>query len=339
MKKIILAILMVVIPSIVAAQTISVTLTTDEGYARPAAVSKAEANLSKVLTEINKAYNENRVLNIVGLPMNDFAVDALTMLWEVAHFYVDDTEVVDRIWVFEGNGIMEVQHVPIIIMPENGGNGNGTFQDAVVEFDLSGKITDFRFALDAQVRESMTNCGNGVVDKERSMQILQYVERFRTAYNTKDIKFLQDIFSDDALIITGKVVTRKSVQGDAVKLAPHVTYQKQNKTQYINNLRRAFARNQWIDVKFEQIADGGNSGCGGITRSDKNPNLYGVRLRQEWKSSTYSDEGYVFLLWNFADPNKPEITVRTWQPEYLDAAKTQRLPEEEIFSLSTVGDF
>ena len=206
-------------------------------------------------------------------------------------------------------------------------------------FDLNGKITDFRFALDAQVRESMTNCGNGVVDKERSMLILQYIERFRTAYNTKDINFLQDIFSDDALIITGKVVTRKSFQDATIKISPQVTYKKQNKTQYINNLRRAFARNQWIDVKFEQIANGGSTGCGGITRSDKNPNLYGVRLRQEWKSSTYSDEGYVFLLWNFADPDKPEITVRTWQPEFLDAAKTQRLPEEEIFSLSTVGDF
>ena len=338
MKKIILAILLLAIPSIVTAQTISVTLTTDEGYARPVAISKAEANLSKVLSEINKAYNEKRVLNIVGLPMNDFAIDALTMLWEVAHFYVDDTEVVDRIWVFEGNGFMEVQHVPIIITPENG-SGSGTFQDAVIEFDLNGKITDFRFALDAQVRESMTNCGNGVVDKERSMLILQYIERFRTAYNTKDINFLQDIFSDDALIITGKVVTRKSFQDATIKISPQVTYKKQNKTQYINNLRRAFARNQWIDVKFEQIANGGSTGCGGITRSDKNPNLYGVRLRQEWKSSTYSDEGYVFLLWNFADPDKPEITVRTWQPEFLDAAKTQRLPEEEIFSLSTVGDF
>ena len=338
MKKIILAILLLAIPCIVTAQTISVTLTTDEGYARPVAISKAEANLSKVLSEINKAYNEKRVLNIVGLPMNDFAIDALTMLWEVAHFYVDDTEVVDRIWVFEGNGFMEVQHVPIIITPENG-SSSGTFQGAVIEFDLNGKITDFRFALDAQVRESMTNCGNGVVDKERSMLILQYIERFRTAYNTKDINFLQDIFSDDALIITGKVVTRKSFQDATIKISPQVTYKKQNKTQYINNLRRAFARNQWIDVKFEQIANGGSTGCGGITRSDKNPNLYGVRLRQEWKSSTYSDEGYVFLLWNFADPDKPEITVRTWQPEFLDAAKTQRLPEEEIFSLSTVGDF
>ena len=40
--------------------------------------------------------------------------------------------------------------------------------------------------------------------------ILDFTERFRTAYNEHNINFLDAIFSDDALIITGKVIERKT---------------------------------------------------------------------------------------------------------------------------------
>ncbi len=311
------------------AQTVTVTLTTDEGYERPAAISKAEGNLSRVLTEINAAQRENRNLNVVGLPMTDFAVKSLTMIWATVHFYCDDEEVVDRCWPFKD--FMEVDHIPLIITPQGEEFGSGTYQEAVVEFDKNGRISEFRFALDNQLRESLTNCG-AVVEEERRMEILQYVERFRTAYNTKDINFLQQVFSDDALIITGHVVTTKINEMDPG--GQKVVYSKQNKQQYIANLKRAFARNKWIDVKFSQIGENGEAGgCAGITRSVSDPNKYGVRLRQEWKSSNYSDEGYLFLLWEFRDGQSPVVHVRTWQPEWVGGEK---LPESEIFSL---GDF
>ena len=62
--------------------------------------------------------------------------------------------------------------------------------------------------------------------------ILDYVEQFRTAYNTKDIAFLEQIFSDDALIITGKVV--KSVPSEMNNFMPQdkVVYNKQSKKRY-----------------------------------------------------------------------------------------------------------
>jgi hypothetical protein len=111
-----------------------------------------------------------------------------------------------------------------------------------------------------------------------------------------------------------------------------VTYKKSNKDEYLAGLQRAFIRNKWIDVKFSQIGDNGETGgCPGITRSFVNPNYYGVRLKQEWRSSNYNDEGYVFLLWDFTDENAPVIHMRTWQPEWVGETK---LPENEIFSLS-----
>lgn len=315
------------------AQEVSVVITTDEGYSNPALIQKIQQNLSAVLTEINKAQKENRLLNTVGLGMNTFAKNSLSMLWANIHFYCDDSEIVERCWVFGDGKEFMVSHLPLIIDVEGSQFGNGTYQEAVVEFDQQGIIKDFRFSLDAQLSESMENCGT-VVDVERRMKILSYCERLRTAYNQKDLDFINQIFSDDALIITGTVVTVRPAE-DRFSQKLKVVYKKQSKQEYIANLKKAFLRNKWIDVKFSDIGENAElKGCAGITRSDVNPNMYGVRLRQEWSSSNYSDTGYLFLLWDFSDEDKPVIHVRTWQPEIVGGVR--QVPDNDI---STLGGF
>ena len=322
------ALLFVTLP----AHAVDVTLTVDEQVDRPSALAAAQSNLAAVLTEINRAQKAKESVSVKNLRMDEFAKKSLARLWAVTPFYCDDEEVVERCWVFK-NGTMMVSHIPLIITPEDENFGLGTYQEAVVEFDTKGQLIDFRFALDAQTAESMERCGT-VVDKEKQMIILQYVERFRTAYNQKDISTIEKMFSDDALIITGRVVMAKP-QGDQGAQFK-VEYNKQNKQQYISNLRRAFLRNKWIDVKFSQIGENGeNGGCAGITQSTKDKTKYGVRLRQSWKSSNYSDEGYLFLLWEFPeDGGDPIIHVRTWQPEMVGG--THQKPDDNI---STLGGF
>lgn len=315
------------------AQDVAVTLTTDEGYSNPTIINKMQTNLSKVLTEINHAQKAKRPVNLVGLPMDEFAKNSLSMLWANIHFYVDDTEVVERCWVFGDGKEYMVNHIPLIIEVEGSQLGNGTFQEAVVEFNSQGLIKDFRFALTAQLSESMENCGE-VVEIERRMKIRSYCERLATAYNQKDIDFLQTVFSDDALIITGKVVTIGSSDNKYAQRMK-VVYKKQNKLEYLENLKKAFLRNKWIDVKFSDVPENeALQGCAGITRSKVNPNMYGVRLLQEWKSSNYSDTGYLFLLWDFTEEDKPVIHVRTWQPEWVGGVRQQ--PDSNV---STLGAF
>ena len=309
------------------AEEVVVTITTDEGFDNPGGIVETlQRNLSKMLTEINTANSENRNLNVSGLAIDDFAKGTLVMLWDNIHFYCDDSEVVDRLWPMK-NGYM-LRQIPMIMNPQGEQFGQGTYQECTVEFDKRGTITDIRFVFDTQLSESMERCG-AVVELERKMQILKYCDRFRTAYCTKDINFMEKVFSDDALIITGNVVTTKKPEGGMVQ---KVEYKQQTKQQYLTNLRRAFARNKYIDVKFNEIGENGEEGgCGTVTRSANNKNMYGVRLRQEWKSSNYSDTGYLFLLWDFTDEENPVIHVRTWQPEYVGGKK---MAEEEIFSLS-----
>lgn len=312
------------------AHAVSVTLTIDEGVDRPLGISRAEANLGQLLTEINRAHKANEILTTRQLKMDDFSIKSLIRLWDVTKFYCDDDEIVERCWVFS-DGSMMVSHIPLIITPEGEDFGMGSYQEAVIEFDASGVITDFRLALDAHLAESMERCGS-VVEKERQMIIMQYIERFRTAYNQKDIEFIEKIFSDDALIITGNVVNVRS-NDDSGLMTQKVQYTKQSKEQYIRNLKRAFLRNKWIDVKFSEIGEHGETGgCGGITRSNKNKNMYGVRLHQEWNSSNYSDVGYLFLLWEFPDNGDPIIHVRTWQPEWVGGKR--QAPDNDISTLA-----
>lgn len=326
--QVVVALFLMAVP----AHAIDVTLTIDEHTSRPAALAAAQSNLAAVLTEINRAQKAKEPVSVKNLCMDDFSKKSLARLWAVTPFYCDDEEIVERCWVFK-NGTMMVSHIPLIITPEDENFGLGTYQEAVVEFDAKGQLTDFRFALDAQTAESMERCGT-VVDKEKQMIILQYVERFRTAYNQKDLPTIEKMFSDDALIITGRVVMAKP-QGDQGAQFK-VEYNKQNKQQYISNLRRAFLRNKWIDVKFTQIGENGeDGGCAGITQSTKDKTKYGVRLHQSWKSSNYSDEGYLFLLWEFPeDGSDPIIHVRTWQPEMVGGTKQK--PDDNI---STLGGF
>lgn len=334
MKRIVL--FMFALLAVFSVKAITVTITVDEGFGNPAVIERMQTNLGQVLTEINNAYYDKRDINTSSLQMDDHAKNMLVTLWSTVHFYCDDEEVVDRCWPLQKSYLL--RQIPLILEPQDESFTSGTYQEAVVEFDKTGKITDFRFALDAQLSESMERCGS-VVETERRMIILDYIEQFRTAYCTKDTNFMEKIFSDDAVIITGKVIrTRPNDFGTSNS---KVVYNKQTKQEYLKNLKRAFMRNKYIDVKFSEIGGGeSDGGCPGITRSQNNPNFYGVRLFQEWKSSNYSDEGYVFLLWNFTNENEPVIEVRTWQPSYIAASNGQKqaLPEEDIFNMSSVED-
>lgn len=141
-------------------------------------------------------------------------------------------------------------------------------------------------------------------DAKRRHTILNYCEHFRTAYTTKDIDFLRQVFSDKALIIVGNVV-KPIAKDDKFQAEPKVTYAIHSKRDYIARLSKVFAANKKIDVKFSGFR---------ILRHPTMDGIYGVTLRQQYKSDRYSDDGYLFLLWDFRDKSMPLIHVRTWQP-------------------------
>ncbi len=135
-------------------------------------------------------------------------------------------------------------------------------------------------------------------------RILSYCEHLRTSYTTRDIDFIRQVFSDNALIIVGHTVKtgRKDASSSGNK---KVSYSIRSKKEYIERLEKIFNANKKIDVGFSNFK---------ILRHPTMNGIYGVTLRQKYSCDQYSDDGYLFLLWDFRDPSMPLIHVRTWQP-------------------------
>ena len=143
-------------------------------------------------------------------------------------------------------------------------------------------------------------------DADNRRMILNYCEHLRTSYTTKDIDFLRQVFSDQALIIVGNVVrsadnnSATGIEGDE-----KVTFSLKTKKEYLERLEKVFAANKKIDVKFTDFR---------IMRHPTMEGIYGVSMEQEYTSDRYSDDGYLFILWDFRNESMPLIHVRTWQP-------------------------
>ena len=160
------------------------------------------------------------------------------------------------------------------------------------------------------------------MDAENRRLILNYVEHFRTSYLTKDIDFLEQLFSENALIIVGTVINTMSQSELNYLPKDQVVYNVKSKREYLARLREIFKANQKIDVRFSGFK---------IMRHPTQNGIYGVSLRQQYSSDSYSDDGYLFLLWDFRDRMAPKIHVRTWQPSLLD--NRTPLPVEKVFNI------
>lgn len=146
--------------------------------------------------------------------------------------------------------------------------------------------------------------GLGEEDAHRRRVILGYCEHLRTAYTTKDIDFLRQVFSEKALIIVGNVVKTKSGGSNDYLPKDKVEYNIHSKKEYLDRINKVFATNKSVDVRFSDFK---------IMRHPTINGIYGVSLRQQYKSDRYSDDGYLFLLWDFRNESMPVIHVRTWQ--------------------------
>lgn len=289
------------------------------GTPNPTLKANAERNISMLLDSCNTAYLDDREIGLDEIKANDRTKTNIQAMWANSPFRCNETEIIERcLATLDGN--YQVRNLPLYAKDEN---DEPVYQESVVTFDKEGTIVDFHIAIDNNLYLRVLKKGSDVTDLRYRQIILDYVEQFRTAYNTKDLPFLDQIFSDDALIITGKVI--KSVPTDMNSMMPQekVIYTKQSKKQYLERLAVVFKRNKRIHVTFDEVK---------VLRHPSKTGFYGVTLRQGYSSDGYSDEGYVFLLWDFNNPESPKIHVRTWQPEYLDTGKTKKLPEEEIFT-------
>lgn len=321
MKRMMLLTVMAVAACMQASAADAVSFIISDGIDEGAAKKQMEKNVSVLLTEFGTAAAADRAVNYSTVGITEEAKQQIDMLWMNVHFACDETEVVERC-LTTANGF-QVRNIPLAMKPLAGETVKDDYQEAVINFDKTGKIVSFFFTIGMNMYSKVMQNNGEITDVRRRMAILDYVEHFRTAYNMKDMPFLQQVFSDDALIITGHVV--KVQKSEVAPSGNKVVYKKQTKKQYLTNLAAAFKVTKYIKVNFDDIK---------VVAHPTRKDVYGVTLHQEWNTNRYSDEGYVFMIWDFSNEDEPKIHVRTWQPDYIDKAKGERLNPNDVFSLS-----
>ncbi len=218
----------------------------------------------------------------------------------------------------------QVRGIPIDMVEAD---ENERRQELTVDFTPQGIINNVSISIDLHRYEELMAEKTSDLDYARRQIIINFVENFRTAYNRRDLKLINSVFSDKALIITGKVLLEK-VNSDTdrmSRLESKVVYIKHTKQEYLRRLQNIFKSVKYLNVKFEDIE---------IVQHPKYDDVYGVTLKQYWHSSGYSDEGYLFLMVDFHDTDNPLIQVRTWQP-YKNNKGEVVTKREEVFHLGS----
>ena len=312
MKKNLIFLLMFVAQNIMADVTVQI-----DGIENATVKAKMERTMSAFLTEVNNAQSSKRDLNFGGMGLSTNVQSSVSMLWENSPFECTDEEIMEHC-IQTGSGY-QVRNIPLIMRPTDSSFNEDEYQEAVFSFDRNGNMESFYLTLSMNLYMNVIKSNKSVTDLRRRQLILDYVEHFRTAYNQKDKEFLEAVFSDDALIITGKVIPQRV--RDNIQLPARVEYTRQTKRQYMTKLSQIFAANKHIKVTFDEIR---------VVMHPTKSEWYGVTLHQGWTSDRYHDDGWLFLLWDFSNEDHPTIHVRTWQPDKIEGKK---LPDEEIFSL------
>lgn len=312
MKKNLIFLLMFVAQNIMADVTVQI-----DGIENATVKAKMERTMSAFLTEVNNAQSSKRALNFGGMGLSTNVQSSVSMLWENSPFECTDEEIIEHC-IQTGSGY-QVRNIPLMMRPTDSSFNEDEYQEAVFSFDRNGNMESFYLTLSMNLYMNVIKSNKSVTDLRRRQLILDYVEHFRTAYNQKDKEFLEAVFSDDALIITGKVIPQRV--RDNIQLPARVEYTRQTKRQYMTKLSQIFAANKHIKVTFDEIR---------VVMHPTKSEWYGVTLHQGWTSDRYHDDGWLFLLWDFSNEDHPTIHVRTWQPDKIEGKK---LPDEEIFSL------
>lgn len=202
----------------------------------------------------------------------------------------------------ECNGEVTCRSLPMSFHFE--GNDRTFVEDVVFILNKEGKIDGLSFALNKPAVDDIMN-QTAWNDTVRNV-LINFLESYKTAYALKRYDYINSIFSDDALIITGSVLKRTAANENQPMSAQAVKYTRQTKSEYMKKLRHIFRSNEYINLRFadNQVR---KSGVGG--------EVYGIQIKQDYFSSSYGDTGYLFLMVDLNNPKEPVIHVRTWQPE------------------------
>ena len=293
-----------------------------DGIDNPNLKAKMEHNVNAMIAAFKTAVIEKKKPKLPSSIFTDDVEDRIEEMWKTSAMNFPIVEIKSR--CLNTSTGYQVRGIPVDVLEADKDEER---QELTVDFQRDGRISNVSIAIEMNRYEMIMSKRSSDLDYERRQMIVDFVENFRTAYNRKDLKMLNSVFSDKALIVTGKVV-REKPNSDITKMTLNnnrVVYIKQTKQEYMQRLQRIFKLSKYVNVKFEDIE---------VTQHPKYDDIYGVNLKQYWHTSRYKDVGYLFLMIDFRDPDTPLIQVRTWQPDKDDKGNVVTR-KENVFHLGS----
>ena len=176
-------------------------------------------------------------------------------------------------------------------------------QFLIFNFDRKGIITDVRYSINNQYE--FINFPVVLSPKDRE-NILAFLERYKTAYINGNISTIKTMFDTCAEIFVGKV---EDIDFDYnnQSINNNVSVQLRDLDEYTTRLKSVF--NNDIQLEFEDYD---------IHFDEYEEELYGIFFHQKWRSlnyngkNCYNDKGWIYLLVDFKDKDKPLICRRRW---------------------------
>lgn len=164
-------------------------------------------------------------------------------------------------------------------------------------FDKDLKIIDLSFSIEKSIANKFLKRKVGQNDY---YYILQFIEKYITAYTFNDTSVLYPVLGENELIIKDfKVVeTQKKDYNPFNKLPDRLQFKDELKQMFYTNINTEY---KLIDLN--------------ISRVTSEIRIYGIQLEQIIKRGEMEKKGFLFILVDFEASFYPTISIKNWQYE------------------------
>lgn len=288
-----------------------------EGVSNTELKVKVESNVSRLLSEINRASYRNEQLNLAGVQIEKKASERLRNLWHNMPFCCEwKNNVQSCVQDYTG---YEFRQIPVVLKPFGDTYKGELHKELTISFNRQGVITGVRTSIDNNSYLALLSGGKANSDMRMRREILKYLEDCRSYYTEKNLNAIANMLGfcsfdvKKSLGVNSDTSVRVSLKKNECSV--------KDKQGYLGNLNKHFQQNGCVVAKISDI---------GLMRHGWNPFFYGVSFRlqlyrgdEELQNAT---GGYYFLLWDFTEEANPKIHFNL-----LFSKKDECLSPEDFF--------
>ena len=164
--------------------------------------AKIENNINVMILAFRDAAEHQQ--KKVKLPQQFFttqAIEDIKMMWKNSPMSCPPGHIGSR--CLNTSTGYQVRGIPIDILNADEENAR---QELTVDFTHDGTISNVSIAIEMHRYDEIMAQKSSALDYARRQKVVEFIENFRTAYNRKDLPYISSVYSDNALIISGRII-------------------------------------------------------------------------------------------------------------------------------------